>query len=297
MQEVVCGDGTVGVIAFEEEEVVARNQRSNTLTSIAEIVLDSIDFVGPVRHPADVIEMHTTPVEPTTTTATPLHTHHAPSQEHQSGITRMGEARSPNSGGMLSPRARRSVSFSADAVASVRPAVSAFSHDSRSRSGSLSPSQLTLAQTRTEAQISEPAQGQNKSVQERRRALTCSSAMPQIMEEGGLTIRVDQDDSDAAESYTYGTANGSPRMDATMRQSERSSVDMANVRRITNSHAPLLPQGSPSSTSAGHHNAGSALLHTLAEAVQGRSRSNSRTTPPMYMPQDGADYNLDSVSL
>ncbi len=304
VQEVVCGDGIVGVIAFEEEEVVARNHRSNTLTSIAEIVLDSIDFVGPARHPADVVEVHVTPVEPTATatTATPLHAHHA---HHPSLPTALNGVRSPNSGGVLSPRARRSVSFSADAlaaspVASVRPTVSAFSHNTRSRSGSLSPSQLAQAQTRAQDQMLDPSQGQpHQSLQARRRAQTCSSAMPQIMEEGTLTIRIDQVDHEAAESYTYGGAHSSPRMDTTMLQSERSSVDMANMRRITDPHAPFLPQGSPSSTSTSteRSNAGSAMLHTLAEAVQGRSRGNSRATPPMYVPQDGAVDSLDNVPL
>jgi len=70
-----------------------------------------------------------------------------------------------------------------------------------------------------------------------------------------------------------------------------------HFHRITDPHAPLLPQGSPSSTSAGRNNAGSAMLHTLAEAVQGRSRGNSRATPPMYVPQDGAVDSLDNVPL
>lgn len=304
VQEVVCGDGTVGVIAFDEHDVAARNQRSNTVTSVAEILLDHIDLVGPARHPADIVEVHATAVEPVPTTA-----RHVPhTQTHQPAGP--GGMRSPNcGGGMVSPRGRRSVSFSADAlatspVASVRPAVSSFSHNSpRSRSGSLSPSQLALAQSRTQAQTLEQeleqvqSQSQSQSLQDRCRAQTCSGAMPSIIEEGSLTIKIDQanDDIETAESYSYGTANGSPRMDTTMLQSERNSVDAANARRITDPHAPLLPHGSPSSSSTGRHNAGSAMLHTLVEAVQGRSRGNSRATPPMYVPQDEA--GMDNVPL
>jgi hypothetical protein len=54
VQDIVCGDGTVGVIVFNEGEFVSRHHRSNTITSVTERVLDTIDFIGPRRHPADV---------------------------------------------------------------------------------------------------------------------------------------------------------------------------------------------------------------------------------------------------
>ena len=52
-QEILCADGTIGVIEFTEEEAATRQRRSTTVTSIAERVLDVLDIVGPPRLPLD----------------------------------------------------------------------------------------------------------------------------------------------------------------------------------------------------------------------------------------------------
>jgi uncharacterized protein with PQ loop repeat len=56
-QEVLCGDGTVAVIEFTEEEAATRQRSSSsTLSTIAEKVLDVVDLVGPRRLPLEYLE-------------------------------------------------------------------------------------------------------------------------------------------------------------------------------------------------------------------------------------------------
>ena len=52
-QDILCGDGTIAVVEFTEQEAVTRNRRSSTVTSIAERVLDVLDIIGPRRLPAE----------------------------------------------------------------------------------------------------------------------------------------------------------------------------------------------------------------------------------------------------
>eukprot|EP00428_Durinskia_dybowskii_P075837 CAMPEP_0170400168 /NCGR_PEP_ID=MMETSP0117_2-20130122/24356_1 /TAXON_ID=400756 /ORGANISM="Durinskia baltica, Strain CSIRO CS-38" /LENGTH=496 /DNA_ID=CAMNT_0010656903 /DNA_START=29 /DNA_END=1519 /DNA_ORIENTATION=+ len=53
VQDVLCGDGTIGVIEFTEEEAATRMRRSSTVASFAERLLDVIDIVGPRRIPIE----------------------------------------------------------------------------------------------------------------------------------------------------------------------------------------------------------------------------------------------------
>lgn len=56
-QDVLCGDGTVQVIEFTEEEAATRQRRSSTAAEIAEKVLDAIDILGPRRLPLEHVEV------------------------------------------------------------------------------------------------------------------------------------------------------------------------------------------------------------------------------------------------
>ena len=53
VQDILCGDGTIGVIEFTEEEAATRLRRSSTVASFAERLLDVIDIAGPRRIPLD----------------------------------------------------------------------------------------------------------------------------------------------------------------------------------------------------------------------------------------------------
>lgn len=227
-QNIICGDGTVGVIAFNEEEVVARNHRSNTLTSVAELVLDTIDLVGPRRHPADVVEVHTSPDDPS-----------------QSRGVRSTRAVSFTPSFAMAPRHRMTVNTGS----------SGSSSPSNRSTRSASPSAAAAATSRS------------------RRRSQSTEMLPQIAEEGAANATSDEA---PMESYFYGGVAGGGG-------SGSSSDEASTSSRRRAPSAPLLPTGAPSSSGPGH-NAGTALLHSISEAIQGRSRSTSRATS--YNPVD-----------